>query len=96
MTLDQIEAATMDSILERRNYLMALWAGRQLGYGGDALADYVRDVSAADRAEPGPYDVVRKLVADLARHGVTVTAEQVLAELTRAERSVRAELNPTD
>lgn len=50
----------------RRNKLLGLWvAAELLGLEGDDVAAYAKDVVASDLDEPGPDDVVRKVMADL-------------------------------
>ena len=54
----------------RRNKLLGQWVGRELlGLEGDAVEAYAKDVVASDLDEPGPDDVVRKVMADLQAKG---------------------------
>ncbi|MBR1222816.1 DUF1476 domain-containing protein [Bradyrhizobium sp. U87765 SZCCT0131] len=55
----------------RRNRLLGQWAAEKLGKTGDDVAAYAKDVVAADFAEAGDGDVLRKVAADLAPTGVT-------------------------
>ena len=96
MTLSQLEASTADRIVARRNYVLGLWAGRKLGVQGDELARYVDQVMEADHEIDGPDDVIDKIEGDFAAHGVDCCRQEVLGELKRTERSVRAELLATD
>ena len=57
----------------RRNRAIAEWAGAKMGLEGAALEDYVKAVRKADLAEKGDDDVFRKLKADLAGKGVTIS-----------------------
>jgi hypothetical protein len=57
--------------IARRNRLLGLWAAEKLGMAGDAAAAYAKDVVAADFAESGEGDVVRKVAIDLAGKGIT-------------------------
>ena len=63
----------------RRDRLVGLWAAERLGHAGEAAAAYAKSVVIADLEEAGDEDIVRKLTADLAPHGI-------------AEAEVRAEL----
>jgi hypothetical protein len=94
--LSAIETATRDSIGARRNALIGLWAGRRLGLEDAALASYVQEVMAADLTAPGVDDLVSKIWSDLHAAGQTVSATEILVEICRTERSVRAELLATD
>lgn len=54
----------------RRNKLLGLWVARELlGLEGDAVEAYAKDVVASDLDEPGPDDVVRKVMADIEAKG---------------------------
>jgi hypothetical protein len=94
--LSAIDTATRDSIGARRNALIGLWAGRRLGLEDAALAAYVAEVMAADLVAPGVDDLVAKIWSDLDTAGHPVTATEILVEICRVERSVRAELLSTD
>jgi hypothetical protein len=65
----------------RRNKLVGLWAAGKLGLAGDAAEAYAKEVVKADFAEPGPDDVIRKIMGDFAAKGVAVTEGQVRAEM---------------
>lgn len=68
----------------RRNKLMAQWIADQVNMADHARADYARDVVMADLDEPGDDDVVRKLMADLAKFKLNLNETDVrkkLAEL---------------
>ncbi|HIP77341.1 MAG TPA: DUF1476 domain-containing protein, partial [Kiloniellaceae bacterium] len=50
----------------RRNKLLGQWIATELlGLEGEAVESYAKDVVASDLDEPGPDDVVRKVMADL-------------------------------
>jgi hypothetical protein len=96
MTLTQLEASTADCVVARRNYFLGLWAGRKIGLQGDDLANYIDQVMASDFEMAGPDDVIAKIHSDFTSHGVPHGRDDVLGELKRMERSVRAELLATD
>jgi hypothetical protein len=55
----------------RRNKLLGQWVARELlGLEGDAVDTYAKEVVASDLDEPGPDDVIRKIMADLEAKGV--------------------------
>lgn len=55
----------------RRNKLLGLWvASELLGLEGSEAETYAKEVVASDLDEPGPDDVVRKVMADLQAKGV--------------------------
>jgi hypothetical protein len=56
-------------IMARRNRLLGEWAGAILGKAGPELAEYAAQVVAADFAEVGDEDVLRKVAADLKAAG---------------------------
>jgi hypothetical protein len=94
--LSTIESATRDTIGARRNALIGLWAGRRMGLADDALAAYVAEVMASDHEKPGVDDLVSKIWTDFDAAGVPVSTTEIIIELSRTERSVRAELLSTD
>ncbi len=66
-----------------RNRLLGQWAGGLMGMGADAANDYAKSVVVADFEEAGDDDVLRKVWADLAAHGLTTGEAEVRAEMDR-------------
>ena len=95
-TLDMFEIQTRDSVVERRNFFLGIWAGRMLGRDGEDLALYAGEIMASDLEEAGPQDVVNRLRRDFAASGVAMDETAILAQLQQTERLVRAELLATD
>ena len=60
----------------RRNRLLGLWAGEQLGLSGDAAKTYASEVVAAD-FEAGRDGVARKVTDDLAAGGITIPDDKL-------------------
>lgn len=96
--MDQLEIETRASgqVIARRNYLLAVWAGKQMSLSAHELPAYVDAVMKSDFEEPGPHDVIRKLQSDFSKRGMKVGAPQLLSQLQKIEKSVRAELLTTD
>jgi hypothetical protein len=96
--MDQLEIETRASgqVIARRNYLLAIWAGRQMALSATELPDYIDAVMKSDFEEPGPQDVIRKLQSDFSKRGMPVGMSQLLSQLQKIEKSVRAELLTTD
>jgi hypothetical protein len=90
--MDILERSTQGSVIERRNFFMGLWAGQLLGYEGDDLALYAGEVMASDLTEPGPGDIIARLVSDFAAHGIAVSKADIGDRIMQTERLVRAEL----
>lgn len=61
-------------VAARRDKLVGLWAAEKLGHAGEAADAYAKSVILSDLEEAGDEDVVRKLVADLARVGIDEAA----------------------
>lgn len=62
----------------RRNKLLGQWLATELlDLEGDAVDAYAKDVVASDLDEPGPDDVVRKVMADLEAKGVDFTEHRL-------------------
>ncbi len=80
------------SLAERRNFALGVWAGRILGRQGDDLALYAGEIMASDLEEAGPQDVIARVCRDLQAHGVNISANGVRARMLMAERDVRRKL----
>ena len=64
-------------VAARRNKLLGLWAAELKNIRGPEAEAYAKQVVSSDLEEPGDEDVIRKVLADFQRHGVTVTRETV-------------------
>ena len=77
----------------RRNRLLGEWAGELLGYEGERLKEYAREVVKSDFEEAGDEDVFRKVEGDL---GVKVPAAEIRAKMDtlmlEAKKQVMAEV----
>ena len=62
----------------RRNRLLGEWAGGILGYEGDRLKEYAKEVVRSDFEEAGDEDVFRKVSGDL---GEKVPAAEIRAKM---------------
>jgi hypothetical protein len=96
MSIEELEQSCGDAVVARRNLMLGVWAGMRIGYRGDELTAYAKDVMEADFILPGPDDVIAKVSADFAEAGVDLGAASVLAELKLIERRLRHELQATD
>lgn len=67
----------------RRNKLLGQWAAEKLGKQGDAADTYAKEVVMADFEAPGDEDVLEKVAKDFAAASVTVSAEDIRAEMER-------------
>jgi len=61
----------------RRNKLLGLWLAEAFGITGEDADAYAKKVVIADLEEPGIEDVMRKVMADIERHGVDISDPQV-------------------
>ncbi|KAA5597172.1 ATPase inhibitor subunit zeta [Blastochloris sulfoviridis] len=77
--------------IARRNVLFGLWAGRRLGLADADLEAYAWSVHLADREVPGQDDVIAKVSADFAAHGVDITESRLRRHLH--EMRLRASLD---
>ncbi len=76
----------------RRNKLLGLWAAERLGLAGDAAERYAREVLQSDLERPGSHDIVAKVCADFAKHGVGHDETRVRAELERCAAEAKKQL----
>jgi hypothetical protein len=80
----------------RRNKLLGQWVGRELlGLDDAAVESYAKDVVASDLDEPGPDDVIRKIMADLQAKAVDFSEHRLrhrMEELmTEAKKQIMQE-----
>ena len=82
-------------ITSRRNRLLGLWAASKFNLSDNRALDYAKEVVMSDFEEPGDADVVRKVLADFAEHGVDMDERRLRREMMRlmeeAERQLEAE-----
>ena len=72
-------------IQARRDKLLGEWAAGQMGLEGEAAESYPIDLVKADIREPGDEDVLDKLKADFAAHGVDVSEEMICQKMAELE-----------
>ena len=66
----------------RRNKLLGQWIARELlGLEGEAVDASAREVVASDLDEPGPDDVIRKVMADLQAKGVDYSEHRLRSRM---------------
>jgi hypothetical protein len=73
----------LGSIRARRNLLAGYWAGSLIGFAGDDLGRYARDLHAVDHVVTGDGDVISRLSRDLAMAGHSFTRADIEAALRR-------------
>lgn len=69
----------------RRNKLLGLWLAEVFGLSGAAAEAYAKEVVIADLDEPGDEDVVRKVMADIAKNKAPLTEDQVRKKIADLE-----------
>jgi hypothetical protein len=67
----------------RRDKLLGLWVAEKIGLEGEKAEAYAREVVLANFQEPGDADIVRKVLADLKAHDITMTEDRIYQELER-------------
>ncbi len=76
----------------RRNKLLGFWAAEKLALSGDAAEAYAMDVIASDMEEPGPDDVIRKVMKDFTDKGVAVDEENLRRKMDELIKIARGEI----
>ena len=76
-------------VTARRNKLVGQWAAVKMGLTPEETDSYAKSVVQAEFEEMGDEDVVRKLIADLARAGVETSDEDVRAALEAKQVEAR-------
>ena len=81
-------------VTARRNKLLGLWAGAQLGLTGDAVEAYAKEVIKSDFEKPGDDDVLEKVLGDLqaknieaSQHSVRKRMDELMDEAARQVES---------
>ncbi len=69
----------------RRNRLLGEWLAGKFGIPESEVADYAKSVVIADMDEPGIEDVMRKVMGDIATHGVDVSDSDVRAKISELD-----------
>lgn len=65
----------------RRNKMLGLWAAEKLGLSGDAANAYAKEVVMADFEEAGDSDVLKKVHADFAAKGITLSEQDIRSSM---------------
>ncbi len=76
----------------RRNKLLGLWAAELLGITGDAADAYAAEVVEADFEEPGPEDVIRKVMGDFEAKGVDISDHLLRKKLDDLDSVARQQI----
>lgn len=70
----------------RRNRLLGEWlADQHFGLTGDARDAYAKEVVVSDLDEPGIEDVMRKVMADIADKGASVSEDEIRAKINELD-----------
>jgi hypothetical protein len=77
------EGEGLDGIRARRNLLAGYWAGSLIGFVGDDLGRYARDLHEVDHAVAGDSDVIARLSRDLSLAGHKFSKADIEAALRR-------------
>lgn len=80
-------------VAARRDRLVGHWAAERMGLSGAEADAYAAAIVREDLKEAGDEDVIRKLVADLAQHGVGDAA--IRSALGAAEADARRQVMET-
>ena len=76
-------------ITSRRNRLLGQWAAKKMGLSDEETEAYAKSVIRADFEEAGDEDIIRKLVADLAKAGVTIDEGEIRAQIDHKATDAR-------
>jgi hypothetical protein len=76
-------------ITSRRNRLLGQWAAKKMGLSEEDSEAYAKEVIRADFQEAGDEDIIRKLVADLAKAGVATEEAEIRAQLDHKATDAR-------
>jgi len=82
----RLETGARDHLIGRRDMLVGLWAGEQLGLPGESRAIYALEVMAAGLLDTGPEDVVDKISRDFIKRGIDITRGEILVQVHKKHR----------
>lgn len=80
-------------VLARRNKLLGLWAAEKMHLKADEHDAYAKEVVAADFDEPGDGDVLRKVLGDMQKAGLSTEEKEVREQMQRLLTVAREQLN---
>jgi hypothetical protein len=76
----------------RRDRLIGVWAGEQLGLSGDELETYVLSLMHADLAQHGRHEVYQKILADFGDRGVKILPQDLRDKMEELLAKARIEV----
>src|SRR3974390_3687378 len=82
----RLGTSTRGHLIGRRDMLVGLWAGEQLGLPGESRAIYALEVMAAGLLETGPEDVIDKISHDFVKRGIDITRGKILVQVSKKHR----------
>jgi hypothetical protein len=82
-------------VAARRNKLLGLWAAEALGLPADQREAYAKEVVSADLEQPGDEDVIRKVMSDFEKHGVSLSRDELIKKLNTFAAEARVQLQPS-
>jgi hypothetical protein len=88
----QSETDIAERFIGRRDMLVGLWAGEQLGLPEENRTIYALEVMAAGMMDPEPYGVVDKIAHDFTERGISISRGQILVQFSKSHRQVAAAL----
>jgi hypothetical protein len=84
----RFENDIIDRFIGRRDMLVGLWAGEQLGLAQENRTIYALEVMAAGVMDPEPDGIVDKIAHDFTKRGILIGRGQILVQLSKSNRLV--------
>jgi hypothetical protein len=81
-----------ERFIGRRDMLVGLWAGEQLGLPEESRTIYALEVMAAGMMDPEPNGAVDKVERDFTERGIAITRGQILMQISKSHRQVAARM----
>ncbi len=69
----------------RRNKLLGLWAAEKMGMTPGETETFAKDVVVSDLQEPGPGDVIRKVLGEFEKRKVKMSEQDITKQMDRLE-----------
>ena len=92
LTSRWLENDIAERFIGRRDMLVGLWAGEQLGLPEESRTIYALQVMAAGMMDPEPNGVVDKIEHDFTEGGVSISRGRILVQFSKSHRQVAARL----
>lgn len=76
----------------RRDKLIGLWLAEKFGLAGSEADAYAKELVIANLSEAGDEDLVRKIMADIAKRGIDLSEHRLRAKLVEVMEEAKKQI----